>query len=131
MALCVELALVVIPFLLFVLTIGSGIVGIIGSVKYVSDKHDESVYKPTMCFVKNYTLTEITCSGEDCSSSGSQSCTTHYYSCNIELYTVLYNVSNNGAIQTTTDASNGPGSSSVSEGIKQCGRLRKLLYRIF
>ena len=40
----------------------SAIIGIIGTVLYVSEKNAEATYKPTMCFVKNYTIIQQTCS---------------------------------------------------------------------
>lgn len=94
-----------------ILLLGSVIVGIIGAVKYVSEKHAESVYKPTMCLVKNYQVNRKTCTTQDCNG---RSCTTRTYSCDEEFYTVRYIVSNGQTIETTFEASDGPGSNSVS-----------------
>ena len=113
-------------FVLFVCSIGGLIVGIIGAPMYASEKHAESVYRPTMCMVKNYTQIVKVCESESCDSdTGSSSfsgprgrgCTTTYYRCDEHIYTVLYNVSNQGAIETTFIDSNGPKPPTVSPNL--------------
>ncbi len=102
-------------FLLMLIIIASIIVGSIGAASYVSEKHDESVYKPTMCFVKNYTLVESKCSTQNCQSSGfGQQCTTDYYTCYLVMYTVIYNISDGTEFESTITATDGPGAQSVS-----------------
>jgi hypothetical protein len=95
--------------------ITSIIVGSIGAAYYVSEKRDESVYKPTMCFVKNYTLIKKTCASQNCEQTEfGQECTTTYYSCDETWYTVVYNVSDGREIQSSGFWTNGPGANSVS-----------------
>jgi hypothetical protein len=94
--------------------IASIIVGSIGAASYVKEKHDESIYKPTMCFVENYTITDSTCSKQQCNSNGfGQTCTNVYYTCPIELYIVMYNVSDGRQIQSDIKTKDGPGPNSV------------------
>jgi hypothetical protein len=98
-------------FILSVLIIIPSIIfGSIGAWAYVKLKHDQSVYKPTMCFVKNYTITESKCPTESCS----WGCTTVYEPCYLEIYIVIYNVSNGRELQSTIKTTDGSGPHSVS-----------------
>lgn len=91
------------------------IVGSTGAVIYASEKHDESVYKPTMCFVKDYERDKNTCSSASCKRIGRRkSCITRYYTCYTEVYTVIYNISDDRTIESTTKGSGRPGKNSVS-----------------
>lgn len=91
--------------------ITSIILGSIGASSYVTDKHGESVYKPTMCLVEKYTIINETCSSSTCYGLGS--CFTNYYSCNTPLYTVGYNVSDGREVESTIKGRDGPGADSV------------------
>ncbi len=87
---------------------------IIGTAVYVTKKRDESVYKPTRCFVKNYTFFGKICTSRSCADSeNSQICSKSYYLCNEEFYTAIYNVCNGRTIETVFEASDGPGPDSV------------------
>jgi len=111
--------------ILIILAIVSAIVAIIGTVGYVSEKHVESTYKGTMCFITNHTVINKTCSSETCSGFGIfRTCTKKYSPCNTESYTVKYNTSNGKTIESTVNGSAGPGPNAVR--IKQYHRLRKL-----
>lgn len=110
---CEICSIMIVPFLLILMLV-SILVGIIGTAEYVPEKHDESVYKRTTCLVKNYTRFGKICSSQSCTGSGSDEiCTTDYYTCHVEVYTVLYNVSSLGTIETSFVSSDGPGSNSV------------------
>jgi hypothetical protein len=86
----------------FLIIIASIIVGSIGASSYVQEKHDESIYRSTMCFVTNYTITEYTCPTQTCYSSGySQQCTTVDSTCYLNIYIVIYNVSDGRELQST------------------------------
>lgn len=92
----------------------SAIIGIIGTVLYVSEKNAEATYKPTMCFVTNYTLIQQTCSKRSCTGTGIfRTCKTDYYPCNKQSYRVTYNVSSGDILETTLNATDGPGPNSV------------------
>jgi hypothetical protein len=68
-------------------------IGIVGTGMYFSERNAESVYKPTSCFVKNYTRIEKKCSKQSCTGSGNRkTCRTKYYSCHEHFYALLYNV---------------------------------------
>jgi hypothetical protein len=100
----------------FFIIIASIIVGSIGASSYVKEKYDESVYKSTMCFVANYAITTYKCSRQECQAFNQQ-CTTVYYTCYLEIYTVIYNVSDGRELQSTIKTTGGPGSQSVSISI--------------
>jgi hypothetical protein len=94
---------------------GSIVVGSIGAASYVSEKHDENVYKPTMCFVKNYAIVPDTCVWQHCQDVGSdEQCSTQYYTCDTALYTVVYNTLYERQTESSTKATGGPGADSVS-----------------
>jgi hypothetical protein len=78
--------------------IASITIGSIGAKTYASIRHDQFIYKPTMCFVENYTIILGRCRR----------------ACYKELYTIIYNVSNGREIESTTIDTNGPGENSVS-----------------
>ena len=100
---------------LCMIIVASIVVGSIGAAFYVTEKYDESVYKSTMCFVRNYTMVESSCSRQDCYSNGfSQSCATSYYACYILAYTVIYHTTDGRELESTTTATGGPGMQSVS-----------------
>jgi len=102
------------PVLCFVI-FASIIVGSIGAAFYVSEKHSESVYKSTMCFVKSYTTFTDICSEEYCSGAESNTaCTTNYYQCTKSRYTVVYHVLDGREIESTIIGADGPGANSVS-----------------
>jgi hypothetical protein len=105
-------------FLIFAVPLiiaGSLMVGLIGTAFYVTEKHDENVYKPTMCFVKNYTIIQDTCVRQNCQGVGSgEHCSTEYYTCDTALYTVVYNTSDGREIESSTKATGGPAADSVS-----------------
>ena len=108
-------------FLIFV----SIMIGSIGTAFYVSDKHGELVYKPTMCFVKSYATIIETCSQQNCNRElGTSVCTTDYYPCSKSMYTVAYNVSDGREVISTIISTDGPGADSVSPMIdNDCGHL--------
>lgn len=98
----------------FCIIIASIVIGSIGAALYVKEKHAESIYKLTMCFVDNYTSVESQCARQVCQSAGfNTQCTTTYYTCYIDTYTVIYNASDGTQLQSITTAENGPGSNSV------------------
>jgi low temperature requirement protein LtrA len=75
--------------LCFILMI-SIVIGSVGTAFYVKEKYNQSIYKPTMCFVQNYSLIESKCPKQECSSSSfSQSCTTVYYISNLDTYVII------------------------------------------
>jgi hypothetical protein len=96
--------------------IASIIVGSIGAGYYVPEKHDETVYKPTMCLVTNYTIVVSNCTRQNCHQVGfNQQCTTESYTCEWAMYTVVYNTSDGREIELdTTTTTGGPGADSVS-----------------
>ncbi|CAF1199800.1 unnamed protein product [Adineta ricciae] len=92
------------------------LIGITGTALYVPAKRDESTYQLTMCFVKGYRLVQKTCSSQSCTGSGATyRCTTSYFSCDQQFYTVSYNISSGTTVETTFEASDGPGSNSVNQ----------------
>jgi hypothetical protein len=105
-------------FLIFAVPLiiaGSLMVGLIGTAFYVTEKHDENVYKPTMCFVKNYAIVPDTCVWQHCQDVGSdEQCSTQYYTCDTALYTVVYNTLYERQTESSTKATGGPGADSVS-----------------
>jgi competence protein ComGF len=78
------------------------LIGSIGTVFYAKEKRDQSTYKPTMCFVENYSLVESKCQKQECHSGFINACQTNYYTCNLNAYTVIYNVSDGRITQTKT-----------------------------
>jgi hypothetical protein len=83
-------------FLLFLIMPTSIIFGSIGVSSYVTEKHDQSVYKSTICFVTNYTITEQQCLIQTGFVGGS-------YTCYLQIYIVSYNVSNGRELQSTIE----------------------------
>jgi hypothetical protein len=99
---------------LCLILIGSIIIGSIGVLHYIKEKHSQSNCKPTMCFVQNYLLVGSKCPTQQCKPTGIiQPCTTVYYTCDLDTYVVIYNVSDGRQIRSTTTAKDGPGSKSV------------------
>lgn len=110
-----SIACVIILQVLCVVIVASIIVGSIGAAFYVSDKHSESVYRSTMCFVKSYTTITDTCSDQDCDTTETgTTCTTNYYQCTIPMYTVVYHILDGREIESTIIGADGPGANSVS-----------------
>ena len=61
---------------------------------FLYEKHVQSVYKLTSCFIKNYTSTGRKCSTRNCTGAKlSRSCETTYFTCYDFWYTLSYNVS--------------------------------------
>jgi hypothetical protein len=90
------------------------IIGSTGLSLYISEKHNQSIYKPTVCFVQNYSLVESQCLTEKCSGGFLSSCTTIDYACDLHTYVIIYNVSDGRQIQLTKREKDGSGSKSVS-----------------
>jgi hypothetical protein len=93
--------------------IASIVFGSIGTSYYISEKHNQSIYKPIICFIHSYSLVESQCPTQNCSGEFIPSCTTIYYTCHLDTYVVIYNVSDGRQIQSTSTAKDGPGPKSV------------------
>ena len=95
--------------------VASIVVGSIGAAFYATDKRDGLNFKPTMCFVKTFQSSQGTCSRRECTGVYPiRYCSTVYYKCYKDTYTVTYDVPGKGKLETETTATGGPGRKAVS-----------------